>query len=71
MTTSQVARNLTANSAPSVLTATGETVTAGGVSVTDTFGTIGTSCTSPFATSTASLTGVAAVSAYSATRQTR
>ena len=56
--------NLTANSAPSVLTATGETVTAGSVSVTDTGGTIGTSCTSPFATSTASLTGVAAVSAY-------
>ena len=56
--------DLTADSAPYALTATGETVTAGSVSVTDTLGTIGTSCTSPFATSTASLTGIAGVSAY-------
>ena len=55
--------NLTADSAPSVLTAIGETVVAGSVSVTDTTGTIGTSCTSPFSEHGKS-TGVAAVSAY-------
>ncbi len=57
--------NLAANSASSVVTASGETVTSGTVTVSATNGTIGTSCASPFVTDAASLTGeVAANSAY-------
>ena len=40
--------SLTDNSATSIVTASGETVTAGTLNVTDTAGTIGTSCSSPF-----------------------
>ena len=58
------AYNLTDNNATSIVTASGETVTAGTLNVTDTLGTIGTSCSSPFASDTASLTATAGVSAF-------
>ena len=56
--------NLTDNNATSIVTASGETVTAGTLDVTDTAGTIGTSCSSPFASNTADLTATAGVSAF-------
>lgn len=56
--------SLSANNATSVLTGTGETVTAGSVALSATGGTIGTSCTSPFAINTTALTAVAQGSAF-------
>jgi cytochrome c2 len=56
--------NLTDNNATNIVTAAGETVTAGTLNVTDTVGTVGTSCSSAISTDTANVTVTAGISAY-------